>query len=35
MIASYGSYSESAAGGSALARDLLEGIAEMYSTSNK
>ncbi|KAL1982574.1 hypothetical protein VTN96DRAFT_1160 [Rasamsonia emersonii] len=32
MIASYGPYSASATGGNALARDLLAGIAAMYST---
>lgn len=32
MIASYGPYSASATGGNALARDVLAGVAAMYST---
>lgn len=32
MVASYGPYSASATGGNALARDLLAGVAAMYST---
>lgn len=31
MVASYGPYSASATGGNALARDVLAGIAAMYS----
>lgn len=35
MVASYGPYSASATGGNALARDLLAGIAAMYSIPSK